>query len=230
MDLHRFERISVMSASQIEYFIERGIPRERIHVTRHGVDTDFFSPEPSTPPSVEAPLAGLLVGSTERDHEFMAAVLKKLPEGILKLAVRTAGDQQHYYDGAPYVSMLPPLGEAELLAAYRSADLLLMPVLDGTANNAVLEAMACGTPVLTNRVGGVPEYVDANVNFVTDNKDIDEWVDLLVHLARNRSHLAERRPKVRAWAESFDWRNVVDDFRNFYEAATSHGMQGDTTS
>jgi glycosyltransferase involved in cell wall biosynthesis len=42
---------------------------------------------------------------------------------------------------------------------YQQADLLFLPLLDATANNAVVEAIACGLPVISTDVGGIPDYV-----------------------------------------------------------------------
>ncbi|HMO50414.1 MAG TPA: glycosyltransferase family 4 protein [Kiritimatiellia bacterium] len=215
-----FDVITLMSASQKPYFLEQGFPAESLFVTRHGVDTSYFRPDPERPASGEGPLRGLLVGSTERDHAFMAAVLRALPPGVLQMTILTSADQRslHYQD-VPYADFPRHLPDAGLLAAYQKADLLIMPMLDCTANNAILEAMACGTPVMTNPVGGIREYVDPGCNFILPDQDVDAWVDQLLALARERDALRARRPSVRAWAETFDWNLRAREFVDVFEQA-----------
>ena len=43
--------------------------------------------------------------------------------------------------------------------AYRAADVLAVPSLDDNLPNAVLESLACGTPVVGSAIGGIPDMV-----------------------------------------------------------------------
>lgn len=215
-----FDRISLVSRTQVPYFVERGYPEDRLEVILLGVECAHFRPG-AYEPRADGPLRALLVGFTERDHAFMADVLRKLPPGVLHLDVRTAADQALAYRDAPHHRLLPFLPDEELLRRYQEADLVVMPMLDCTANDALLEIMACGTPVLTNRVGGIPEYVSPDCNWVTEGKQVDEWVDLLQHLSRHRELLWHRRPAVRAWAETFDWTRIAPRYLDFYARAAA---------
>lgn len=211
-----YEFITLMSVTQKPYFIARGVPEDRLRVVLHGVDTEYFHP-PEEPPATKAgPLRGLLVGFTERDHSFLVSVLRKLPKGVLELDILTSPEQEVVYRDTPNCRVLPRMDDAGLLRAYQGADLLVMPMLDCTANNVILESMACGTPVMTNRVGGIPEYVSSDSCFVMDKKDVGLWVDRLVDLVGNRETLTERRPVVRAWAERFSWPRVAKEFDTLY--------------
>jgi len=216
--LFAFDRISVMSQTQIPYFIERGYPSARLDVTLHGVDCDYFHPLPCDRNSSH-PLKLFLVGSTERDHEFAARVMKRTDPAVAQLDVLTSAHNQPCYAGLSNVRCLEKVTDEEMIDYYQRADLLMMPMLDCTANNAILESMACGTPVMANRVGGIPEYVSADSNFLFDDKDADQWSDGLTRLANNREDLAARRVGVRLWAETFDWRQLVQTYSRFYESA-----------
>jgi glycosyltransferase involved in cell wall biosynthesis len=213
----RFDRVTAMSESQRPYLLEAGVPAERISVILHGVDAAFF--RPGGRPPAGGPLRGLLVGSTERDHAFMAQVMRALPAGVLALSVLTCDAQKAHYRETPGVTLLAPLSDAQLLDAYRSADLFVIPMIDCTANNAMLEAMACGTPVLSNRVGGVPEYAGQDVSFILEDKSVDRWVDTIRDLAGRRDELEALRPRVRAWAERFDWPRVAPEYERVYRSA-----------
>lgn len=209
------DRVVLTSESQRE-FVERDVSRERVRRIFLGVDCRCFGPGERRESGGKR-LRLLLLGNTERDHAFAAAVAKRLPAERFEWRVRTLAPERKLYDGVPCVTMLPRLSDAELVGEYRQADLLCMPMLDSAANDVFLESMACGTPVMTNRVGGVPEYVaeDCNVVMPTD-ADADSWADRLMELERNRDILGALRPATRAWAEGFDWRIIAEDYRALY--------------
>lgn len=216
--LQSFDRISVMSKSQIPFFVAHGFPVDRIDVTLHGVDADFFCPA-GRPHADDETLRLLLVGSTERDHDFAAAVMRELSGELVHLDVLTGVVNRSAYAGLANVTVLGRLDDVALRNAYRSADIVFMPLLDCTANNALLEAMACGTPVMANRVGGIPEYVDAEANFVFADKDMTAWCRSIRELIPRREAIAKRRAQVRTWAERFAWRTVSVQYRDFYSKA-----------
>ncbi|MCB1102654.1 MAG: glycosyltransferase family 4 protein, partial [Kiritimatiellae bacterium] len=202
---------------QKSYFIEQGIPEERIAVILHGMDSSYFHPAEQRTGEPGEPLRGFMIGVTERDHAFLAEVCRALPPGLLNLSVATSRDQQVHYQGLSGVTLLPRLDDPGLLRTYQQSDLLLMPVMDCTANNSILESMACGTPVMTNRIGGVPEYVPDECNVVMPDKTLTDWVDRIQKLATNRDQLEAMRPRVRAWAQSLDWHTVAGHYISFYE-------------
>ena len=88
----------------------------------------------------------LLVGLSEDDK-------KGLPDGIIKLG--KTGSQ------------------AELADYYSAADVLLNPTYNDTFPTINIEALACGTPVITYRTGGSPEIIDENTGIVIDKGDVE---------------------------------------------------------
>ncbi|MBU0677840.1 MAG: glycosyltransferase family 4 protein [Verrucomicrobia bacterium] len=218
-DFSVFDHITLMTNSIRPFFTERGYPDSDISVILHGVDTGFFCPDAEAGAvrgNDEGPLRGILVGSTDRDHAFMAKVLRALPEGCLRLSVLTRGNQKDHYRDIASATLLPKLGDEELRDAYRQSDLLIMPMVSCGANNAIMESMACGTPVLTNRTGGIPEYVSDDAGYILAEKNVDLWVDTLVRLSKDKGELESRRPAVRRWAERFDWNLQVNEYHGIF--------------
>lgn len=210
--LDAFDGITVMSKTQIPFFVGRGYPADRIHVTLHGVDTSFFRP-PDTGAARNGPLRLLLVGSTERDHDFAAALMRSLADTPIRLAVLTAPVHHATYAGLENVTVLPSLADEGLRDAYGKADLLLMPLFDCTANNALLESVSCGTPVMVNRIGGVPEYMSSECAWIMEGKEVEVWRSALLDLQARREDLSALRPRTRAWAERFDWTRMISPFQ-----------------
>jgi hypothetical protein len=51
---------------------------------------------------------------------------------------------------------------------------------------------------------------------VSDERRVDEWVEKLVGLERDRDWLESLRPRTRAWAEQFDWSRLAVDYHAAY--------------
>ena len=90
----------------------------------------------------------------------------------------------------PAVRVLPPLGSRRLGELLREQDVFVAPSVNDPASNAVLEALACGLPVLYARSGGHPELVgDAGLGF----DDPEELPGLLERLLGEHE---ERRARI----------------------------------
>ncbi len=213
----------VLTSESQRPFVERDVPQDRVSTILHGVVSDYFRPTASREPRGKR-LRMFMMGNTERDHEFTAQVAAKLPTDRFEWRVRTTSHEQSFYQGISSVNRLPKLTDEEMLAEYQQADVVAMPMLDSAANNVILEGMACGTPVMVNRVGGVPEYVNPDCNFIMSNdRNVDEWVEKLLWLEQNRDAIERLRPATRAWAERFDWKIIAEDYRAMYRLVLARG-------
>jgi glycosyltransferase involved in cell wall biosynthesis len=54
--------------------------------------------------------------------------------------------------------------EKKMIAYYNAADVFVTPSLEENLPNTLMEAMACGTPCVGFRVGGIPEMIDHESN------------------------------------------------------------------
>ncbi|WP_198373744.1 glycosyltransferase family 4 protein, partial [Roseomonas rosulenta] len=129
------------------------LPPERLHVIPHGIDAGFFTPAPQ---AAGEGFRLLAVGHWLRDFETLFATLALLRDVGLDARLRIVSPNPPR--GVPAgVELEGGLSDEALREAYRDADALLLPLTDATANNAILEAMACGRPVVATDVGGVAE-------------------------------------------------------------------------
>jgi glycosyltransferase involved in cell wall biosynthesis len=209
------DQVILTSESQ-RPFVARHVPAERISLIPHGVVSDYFTPA-ALRRAETGKLRLFMLGNTERDHAFAAQVARRLPADRFEWRIRTHCREKSFYQGIDCVTLLPHLTDEEMRAEYQQADVLAMPMLDSAANNVMMESMACGTPVMVNRVGGVPEYVSSDCNFVMGNeRNMDEWVDKLLWLEQNRAAVERMRPATRAWAERFDWKLIAGQYRAMY--------------
>lgn len=201
-----------------------------------GVDTDAFAPSPAT-----APRRGV-VGYVGRfsAHKGLAVLLDAVasaPElrlelvgaGPLEAEVRARAAQL----GPDRVVVRGPLTQEELPAFYRSIDVLAVPSLDTPSwreqfGRVVVEAMACGTPVVSSDGGALPEVVDGG-GLVVPQGDAVALTEALRTVVGDRSLRERLAATGRQQALSCSWDQVAADYESMYAAAV-HDAPADATT
>jgi N-acetyl-alpha-D-glucosaminyl L-malate synthase BshA len=118
--------------------------------------------------------------------------------------------------------------QAELVPLLSAADLFLMPSQSESFGLSALEAMACGVPVVSSSVGGLPELlVHGETGFIAEIGDIQRMARYAIDLLTNdqkHAHFADASRR-RAF-EMFDVKKVVDLYEGFYERVLSGSLAG----
>ncbi len=214
--LKRIDAIILMSRIQLSYFETMGIRPERLHVVLHGVDTDFFRP-PDCP--THDPFTVLFVGSYRRNFKLVREVCEGLnrPPAI-SVRIITSPQWHNLFADLGNVTCHSGLTDAELREAYQGASCLLMACEHATANNALLEGMACGLPVVAESVGGIPEYVGEDNGLLTpigQSAPMDAAIRALAVDATLRANLGIR---ARRRAMMLDWKCVGRRMQEIYDS------------
>ncbi len=200
-----------------------GQPRSTWEVLHNAVDTSEFTPAAESPPGGHVLL---LAGDQTQPYRLGTALrtLALLP-GVRLLVTGTLIE-----DG---LALAEQLGVADRVlfsgryaqrdapSVYRRAHVLLHPKVNDPCPNVVLEALACGLPVVHSASGGTPELVgDAGVGVGSDTsweQDVPPAPDLL---AAGVEHVLARlddfRTEARARATRFDFAPWVERHRELF--------------
>jgi len=194
--------------------LEAKVPeaRGKTEVVDCGVDLELFTPQPR--PAGAGP-AFLCIGSlTGRKNVVrLADAFARLGEGTLTFA--GDGPLRSALAGRAGVRLLGAVPHREIPALLAACDVYCQPSLVEPFGQAVLEALACGRPVVATRIGGPPELVPVGAGMLVD--PLDEHG--LAAALRAAAALPDPVPAARAAAEVHDVRRQAERIEAILERA-----------
>lgn len=218
--LRRADAIVVVGTNLVPMFSEL-CGADRVHYIPHGIDTDVFrpatSPRDDSPDGVEHQV--LVVGSHRRDFETLGAVVRELerkaPEVQFVLVTRASAADS--FRSHRNVEVKGYIEEPELIRLYQQAAVVLQPMEESTANNSILEGLACGVPIVATDVGGVGAYVNEGCAELTGAGDAEGMADAILRITRDPALRTEMRRAAREQAMEFSWPRVASQFAALYD-------------
>ncbi len=102
-----------------------------------------------------------------------------------------------------------------------SSDLFVLPTYYEGLPNSLLEAMACGLPIIITKVGGIPEAViDGKNGILINTNDVHALVKAVEHLLRNERERTKMGFSGKDTIEkNFSWKRSANKLFNIYQAA-----------
>jgi glycosyltransferase involved in cell wall biosynthesis len=194
-----------------------------VQVIPNGVDAEFFIPAHSKPPRNESLLRILFVGRfrQQKNLPFLFGQVAQLPSNTFELHLVGDGpEKQRLQELARKLNIasaiswhgwIPP---AALPQMYQSADCLVNPSLYEGMSNVVLEAMACGLPVIASRVPGNDELVrEGETGFLFDLQEPDSLMNAFKQLMNDRDLCARLGVNARnRVTKNFSWSKVAQAY------------------
>ena len=221
------------SSATLKSCLDVEFNEEKLDVIPFGVDTKFFKPlKVNRDKNTFQILAvGYLIERKGFEYliKAMEHVLEKHEnvklkivgsgplEGKLKVLIKDLELKKN-------VEILKNVSDKGLLTLYNSSDIFVLPsVVDSQGNTeglgvVLLEAMACGLPVIGSDVGGIPDIIEDGVTgFLVQEKDVVELSKKLINLVEDekfRNKIALQGYE--SVQDNFAWEVVVKKYINLY--------------
>ena len=192
-----------------------------IRVIYNGIDTDMFYPAAAKQsPKIKVLFSGNL--TKRKGADLLPYITKKLDDGIEILYTKGLRTKKLL----PHSARLRDIGNVsfpEMPNIYQGADILLLPTVREGLSLAVLEAMACGLPVVATDCSSLPELIDNSKGGflcpVGDVKAFAEKINLLADSPKLRHEMGEyNRSKIE---KMFTLDRMVNEYQELFDEVLS---------
>jgi phosphatidyl-myo-inositol alpha-mannosyltransferase len=195
----------------------------------NGVDTEYFRPGAALePPTGDPELLFLGRLDPRNGLDTVLAAMPRILRHYPRARLTIAGDGPLR---PVYERLARPLGErVEFVgrvngnrpAHYARAALYLCPTTKASFGITLLEAMACGTPILASDITGFRELVDSGREAVLVPKNrADRWALAVLELLGDRPRLRAMGEAGRSKAERFAWPRIAERVMRLYRRVLS---------
>ena len=150
-------------------------------------------------------LADLLTLSKNHDNVVVLV-------GMSKAQVKQYSSEE--YKDYNMIPILRTHDQYELAMLYSLADVYVNPTYADMFPTVNLEALACGTPVITYRTGGSPEAIDEKTGVVVEQGDVNALADAIVRMKERPLASSDCRKRAE---EKFDKDKCFERYISLYE-------------
>ena len=161
-----------------------------VHVIPNGIDLDLFSPSPEI--SYESTQKIVLGVANVWDKRKGLTYFMKLAEQLdssYHIVIIGVSDKQKQFLHRSYPHKITAItrttNQQELVQWYRKAHVFVNPTLEDNFPTTNLEALACGTPVITFCTGGSPESLTPFCGIVVEKENMNELKKAILSLSEN---------------------------------------------
>ena len=229
--LRSTDHITAVSSNLKDMVCSLKIPEKNVDVIPNGIDLSLFSIIDKLDARKKVGISPkqsliLTVGSLDevKGTQFLVeafGAMKKsgspLPllisigDGPLKLSLCSLAEKLGVSDHVRFLGKRP---HKEIPLWMNAANLFCLPSLREGHPNVVIEALACGVPVVASNVGAVPEIINITNGYIWNNRNVMALVQQLECGLERRWD----RTEIRRSVEGYSWENCARRYHGVYSS------------
>ena len=192
-----------------------------VRVIHNGIDLDVFKPTPGDfrerygIPASKKILLGVAFGwGLRKGLDVFIELARRLDSEKYQIVLVGTDDKVDKQLPSSIISIHRTHDQKELAEIYTAADLFVNPTREENYPTVNMEAIACGTPVLTFRTGGSPEIVNEKIGSVVDCDDLDALEREIIRISNDMPYL---EADCVLEAQDFDMHQRFEEYVALYE-------------
>lgn len=182
----------------------------KIDVIYNGVNTEEFKPKKTNNKKIQVISVGRLI--KRKGFNYM---IKALPKGFELTIVGEGPEHKKLKSLNQNVNFVGRIPHKDISSYLAKSDIFCLPSLNEGMSNAVLEAMACGLPIVATNVGGSNELIKDN-GFIVQKKSSSSIRKALLQYLNNKSLIRQHGKQSRKIAEKMTWTRVAQQYQEIY--------------
>ncbi len=184
--------ITLGSRFSLRTFIEEGVSPKKLYLANHGVNLSIYHRTAERAPNFRVLFAGLPIVRKGVHHLLQAFRKASLPGAELVFVGPTSPERDFLLQRYPTDNVVIRgfLSREELVEEMSRASVLVLPSIEDGFGLVIVQALACGCPVIASRNTGAEDiYEDGKEGFIIPPRDVDALADRLTQLYRDSALL-----------------------------------------
>ena len=164
-----------------------------VKVINNGINLDLFKPEESDfreKNNIQNSFIILGVAARwpmRKGLDVFIRLAKELPDKF-KIVMVGTNEETDKLLPENILSIHKTFNQQQLVEIYTAADLFITPTREDNFPTVNIEALACGTPVLTYRTGGSPEIINEKCGSVVEKNDYEAFKNEIIRIEKERPY------------------------------------------
>jgi glycosyltransferase involved in cell wall biosynthesis len=219
-ELEIVDKIFVLSQLVNKNLINSGVPSSKIHVFNLGFDPIRFYAKNEYSSSFSQSIKIIYTGiiTKRKGVHLMSNVAKRLQHlSIEWVFIGSKDDAFDCINGLPNSRYIPYLQHDKLVKELHASDIFVLPSYLDSWGMVVIEAMACGLPVIVSENTGAKDAVTNDSGFVIPINDEDALMDKVLYFYNNRAEIERMGKNATSVVQKYTWDNYYKQVNDFID-------------
>jgi glycosyltransferase involved in cell wall biosynthesis len=201
----RMQKAVAVHANSMMLYNELKTIHDNVFYVPNGVDEELFRVEKQ----ISKYKKSLVVGHVGKNCPVKGQQVYIIP-AIKKSRAKSHLHLKDYRDMIPYEDMWK---------TYQNMDCFIVASTEDGTPNPALEAAACGRPIISNRIGNMPEFIKDGWNgFIIDERNVEQYTEKIKYFKNDRKELIRMGENARMTVElAWTWKQQAENYRLMFK-------------